>query len=110
MKILVFLLLFFVVLSVVLLCVVQRLNCRRSSNPPAPPLTPEQLKRLLGRTGRVIGLMIPTGKVDFDGIIADAILEGIAVKPGGLVRAVRVEGQRVVVVPANLKVIPAEQG
>lgn len=109
MKVIVFALLIFGLLAFALLHGISLKRRSYMSKPTEPPLTPEQLKRLVGRTGRAIGLMIPTGKVDFDGIIADAILEGISVKSGEMVRAVRVDGQRLVVVPANMKVIPVEQ-
>ncbi len=61
---------------------------------------PTQLSWLVGRVGKTLTEMSPSGKVDFDGHRIDAITEGLLLERGMEVRCRLVEGQRVVVVPA----------
>ena len=59
-----------------------------------------KLTWLVGRMGKTLTQMSPSGKVDFEGHRIDAITEGLVLDKGIEVRCRLVEGQRVVVVPA----------
>lgn len=68
-------------------------------------LSPEALKRLVGRVGIAQSYMIPYGKVKFDSLLVEAIAEQPPIKRGETVRVIRIDGSRVVVIPANISVI-----
>ena len=58
------------------------------------------LKIAIGSTGKVEGPCRPVGKVRFGDALIDAIAEGEFLSAGAQVKAVRVEGNRVIVTPA----------
>ncbi len=60
-----------------------------------------ELKRLVGKIGKAKSLMLPSGAVDIDGEIVDALSEGMAIEAGQWVKVVEVRGTRVVVHPAD---------
>jgi membrane-bound serine protease (ClpP class) len=57
------------------------------------------LRGLVGKTGRAKSKMLPSGAVEVDGRIVDAMTQGQAVDPGEPVRVVEVRGTMVVVTP-----------
>lgn len=58
---------------------------------------PADLQRWVGRTGRTVTPMRPTGVIEVDGERLDASTEGEFLEPGTPVRVVRAEGLRIVV-------------
>ena len=56
-----------------------------------------ELSRLVGRVGRTITQLRPSGMTDFDGRRVDTIAEGMIIEAGTLVRVVDVKGRRVIV-------------
>ncbi len=61
----------------------------------------EALKKLRGRVARAHSPMLPSGAIEIDGQIYDALSEGVPIDPGQLVRIVEVQGNRVVVRPLD---------
>ncbi|MES1213663.1 MAG: NfeD family protein, partial [Singulisphaera sp.] len=59
------------------------------------------LKLLVGKLGKARTLMLPSGAVDVDGAIVDALSEGVAIEAGSWVKVVEVRGTRVVVRPTE---------
>jgi len=57
----------------------------------------EEEHRLVGRTGRTISPLHPSGFAEIDGERVDVVAEGEHIDPGEPVRVVRVDGNRVVV-------------
>ena len=56
-----------------------------------------ELSRLVGRVGRTITQLRPSGMTDFDGRRVDTIAEGMIIEADTLVRVVDVKGHRVIV-------------
>ncbi len=73
------------------------------------PLTKQQLESLIGRTGIACNYMFPYGKIEIDSHLVEAIAEQMPIQQGDSVRVIRTEGFRVVVIPANISVIPIHQ-
>ncbi|MCA9239783.1 MAG: hypothetical protein KDA37_06275 [Planctomycetales bacterium] len=66
--------------------------------PSSEEVLPEDSKReLLGRIGIVRSKMLPSGAVEIDGRMIDAVSQGRAIDPGEYVKVVEVRGNRVVV-------------
>lgn len=59
------------------------------------------LKSLVGKIGKAKSLMLPSGAVDIEGNIVDALSEGMAIEAGAWVKVIEVRGTRVVVRPSN---------
>ncbi len=53
--------------------------------------------------------MLPSGAVDIDGTIVDALSEGMAIEAGGWVKVIEVRGTRVVVRPTDERPQTADQ-
>jgi membrane-bound serine protease (ClpP class) len=60
-----------------------------------------ELEQLVGRFGRTVSTLRPSGVTDFDGRRVDTITEGMMIEPGQWVRCVEVRGGKVVVRPAT---------
>jgi membrane-bound serine protease (ClpP class) len=60
-----------------------------------------ELKKLIGRVGVARTVMLPSGEIDIDGRLIDAIAPGVAIEPGQRVRVVDVRGARVFVQPVT---------
>jgi membrane-bound ClpP family serine protease len=61
----------------------------------------QELERLVGRYGRTVSALRPSGIAEFDGRRVDVITEGLMVEPDQTVRCVEVKAGRVVVRPAD---------
>ncbi len=61
----------------------------------------EALKRLEGQVGRARSPMLPSGAIEVEGRVYDAISQGVAIDPGQWVRVVEVKGNRIVVRPLD---------
>jgi membrane-bound serine protease (ClpP class) len=61
----------------------------------------QELERLVGRYGRTLSALRPSGIAEFDGRRVDVITEGLMVEPDQTVRCVEVKAGRVVVRPAE---------
>jgi membrane-bound ClpP family serine protease len=59
------------------------------------------LKSLVGKIGKARTLMLPSGAVNIEDTIVDALSEGMAIEAGSWVKVVEVRGTRVVVRPTN---------
>jgi membrane-bound serine protease (ClpP class) len=57
-------------------------------------------KGLLGRVGVARSKMLPSGAVEIDGQMVDAVTQGLAIDPGQYVEVIEVRANRVVVRPA----------
>ena len=57
----------------------------------------DNLERLLGKTGTVIGTLRPAGQIEIDGNRYDAVSQGSFIESGTTVKVIKVEGHRVVV-------------
>jgi membrane-bound ClpP family serine protease len=55
------------------------------------------LQELVGKTGRATTKMLPSGAVEFDGKVVNAVSDGTAIDEGTSVRVIKVAGSRVVV-------------
>jgi membrane-bound serine protease (ClpP class) len=55
------------------------------------------LQELVGKTGTATTMMLPSGAVDFDGRVVNAVSDGLAIDEGAAVRVIKVAGSRVVV-------------
>lgn len=60
-----------------------------------------ELKSLVGHVGETKSWMTPSGAVEVDGRLIDALSEGLAIEPGRRVRVVEVRGSRVFVRPVT---------
>lgn len=58
-------------------------------------------RELMGQVGVVRSKMLPSGAVEIDGQIIDAVSQGQAIEPGSYVTVVEVRANRVVVRPAK---------
>ena len=61
----------------------------------------ERHKALLGKTGTVKSLMMPSGMIEIDGERFDAVSAGMPIDPGTPIRVVHVDGINLTVQPAN---------
>jgi membrane-bound ClpP family serine protease len=57
----------------------------------------EDLEFFLGKEGKVISILRPSGIVDFDGIKLDVVSEGDFIQKSARVTVIKVEGRRIVV-------------
>jgi membrane-bound serine protease (ClpP class) len=57
-------------------------------------------KALVGRVGVARSKMLPSGAVEIDGQMVDAVTQGLAIDPGQYVEVIEVRANRVVVRPA----------
>jgi membrane-bound serine protease (ClpP class) len=64
-------------------------------------LTQDPRRALLGRVGVARTKMLPSGAVEIDGQMVDAITRGQAIEPGTYVTVIEVRANRVVVRPAG---------
>jgi membrane-bound ClpP family serine protease len=70
--------------------------------PSEDDVLPEDPRRaLIGRVGVARSKMLPSGAVEIDGQMVDAVSRGQAIEPGTYVTVVEVRGNRVVVRPAG---------
>jgi membrane-bound serine protease (ClpP class) len=69
--------------------------------PDEEEVTPQDLRReLVGRIGIARTKMLPSGAVEVDGNMYDAVSRGVAIEPGQRVVICEVKGNRMVVRPA----------
>lgn len=61
----------------------------------------QELEQLIGRYGRAVSDLRPSGIVNFDGKRVDVITEGMMVDAGQWVRCIEVQASRVIVRPAD---------
>lgn len=59
------------------------------------------LRQVVGKTGRAKSKMLPSGAVEIEDHIVDAVSEGVPIEPGQLVRVLEVRGSYVVVRPLD---------
>jgi membrane-bound ClpP family serine protease len=59
------------------------------------------LKLLVGKLGKARTLMLPSGAIDIEGTVVDALSEGMAIEAGSWVKVIEVRGTRVVVRPTD---------
>ena len=82
--------------------------------PTAAEVDPDDPRRtLVGRTGVAKTKMLPSGSVEVDGRLIDAVSQGMAIDPGAPIVVVEVSANRVVVRPADpetARKIAAERG
>jgi membrane-bound ClpP family serine protease len=71
-----------------------------------------RLRQLIGRVGIVKSKMLPSGAVQVDGEMIDAVSEGMPLEPGQRVRIIEVRGTQVVVraVDANSEEVESQSG
>jgi membrane-bound ClpP family serine protease len=70
--------------------------------PREDEVAPEDSRRtLIGRVGVARSKMLPSGAVEIDGQMIDAVTQGQAIEPGAYVVVVEVRANRVVVRPAG---------
>jgi membrane-bound ClpP family serine protease len=70
--------------------------------PREDEVVPEDSRRtLIGRVGVARSKMLPSGAVEIDGQMVDAVTQGQAIEPGAYVVVVEVRANRVVVRPAG---------
>ena len=74
--------------------------------PDSPEL--RALRDLVGKTGVAKSLMLPSGAVAIEGRTIDAVSEGMPIEAGQNVRVVAVQGNVVVVRPADEPAAPAK--
>ena len=60
-----------------------------------------ELQSLVGKVGRARSVMLPSGAVEIEGQVIDAVSEGMPIDPGQNVEVVEVRGTRVVVRPSE---------
>jgi membrane-bound ClpP family serine protease len=60
-----------------------------------------ELKALVGKVGEARSLMMPSGAIEIDGHMFDALSEGMPIEAGSRVKVVEVRGTRVVVRPTT---------
>ena len=66
------------------------------------------LKSLVGHIGKAKSLMLPSGAVEIDGHVVDALSEGMAIEAGQWVKVIEVRGTRVVVRPTDERPQPPD--
>ena len=57
----------------------------------------EDLKELIGKTGKTLTVLRPSGCADIEGIHLDVVTQGEYIEKGTFVSVIRVEGNRIVV-------------
>ena len=67
-----------------------------------------RLRQLVGRLGKVKSKMLPSGAVQIDGQMIDAVSEGMPLEPGQTVRVLEVRGTMVVVRAVEVDASDAE--
>jgi membrane-bound ClpP family serine protease len=72
-------------------------------------LTEDPRRELIGRVGIARSKMLPSGAVEVDGQMIDAIAQGRAIEPGTYVVIIEVRANRVVVRPAAKDQRPSHQ-
>jgi membrane-bound serine protease (ClpP class) len=72
-------------------------------------LTEDPRRALLGRVGVARSKMLPSGAVEIDGQMIDAVTQGQAIEPGAYVTVIEVRANRVVVRPADKDQRPGNQ-
>lgn len=77
-----------------------------ASLPTAEEVLPDNeerraLRRLVGKVGRAKTRMLPSGAVEVEDRVVDAVSEGLSIEPGQPVRIVDVQGTRVTVRPVS---------
>jgi membrane-bound ClpP family serine protease len=78
--------------------------------PREEEVLPEDPRRaLLGRVGVARSKMLPSGAVEVDGQMIDAVTQGQAIEPGAYVVVIEVRANRVVVRPAAQDQRPSNQ-
>lgn len=78
--------------------------------PKESDVLPEDTRRaLVGRVGIARSKMLPSGTVEIDGQMIDAVTQGRAIEPGTYVVVSEVRANRVVVRPASTDQRPAHQ-
>lgn len=78
--------------------------------PTEADVLPEDARRvLIGRVGVARSKMLPSGAVEIDGQMIDAVTQGQAIEPGTYVVVAEVRGNRVVVRPAGKDQRPTHQ-
>ncbi len=78
--------------------------------PKEDELLPEDPRRaLMGRVGVARSKMLPSGAVEIDGQMVDAVTQGQAIEPGTYVIVIEVRANRVVVRPAGKDQRPSNQ-
>ena len=78
--------------------------------PREEEILPEDPRRaLIGRVGVVRSKMLPSGAVEIDGQMVDAVTQGQAIDPGSYVVVIEVRANRVVVRPAGKDQRPSHQ-
>jgi membrane-bound serine protease (ClpP class) len=78
--------------------------------PTDEEVLPEDPRRgLLGRVGVARSKMLPSGAVEIDGQMVDAVTQGQAIEPGTYVTVIEVRANRVVVRPAGKDQRPSHQ-
>jgi membrane-bound ClpP family serine protease len=75
----------------------------------AEVLTADPRRSLIGRVGVARSKMLPSGAVEVDGQMIDAMSQGQAIEPGAYVVVVEVRANRVVVRPAGKDQRPSNQ-
>jgi membrane-bound serine protease (ClpP class) len=78
--------------------------------PTDADVLPEDPRRhLLGRVGIARSKMLPSGAVEIDGQMVDAVTQGQAIEPGTYVTVIEVRANRVVVRPAGKDQRPSHE-
>ena len=78
--------------------------------PTDEEVLPEESRRgLIGRVGVARSKMLPSGAVEVDGQMIDAVTQGQAIEPGAYVVIIEVRANRVVVRPAGKDQRPSHQ-
>lgn len=78
--------------------------------PREEEVVPEEPRRsLVGRVGVARSKMLPSGAVEIDGQMIDAVTQGQAIEPGAYVTVVEVRANRVIVRPASKDQRPSHQ-
>jgi membrane-bound serine protease (ClpP class) len=78
--------------------------------PTEEEVAPEDSRRaLIGRVGVARSKMLPSGAVEIDGQMIDAVSQGQAIEPGSYVTVVEVRANRVIVRPAGRDQRPSHQ-
>lgn len=72
-------------------------------------LTEDPRRALIGRVGVARSKMLPSGAVEVDGQMIDAVTQGQAIEPGAYVVIIEVRANRVVVRPAGKDQRPSHQ-
>ncbi len=73
--------------------------------PHAEDVLPDQIRRLqrwVGRDGMAVSPMLPSGAVEIEGVIVDAVSEGMPIDKGTPVRVVAAKANHLIVRPREL--------